>query len=173
METKKIQYPYLPEGRDFMYVSEDNSYMREAKRVAFERATDRRYLAGAVIVLNGNIVGRGALRSRIKNKRLIKLHRGGWCVRRIFRVKTGEKYWLCPGCCAPRNHSEPTAIRNAQRAEGNTIGADLYLWGHWWCCKDCWDAMISAGIKNVYLLEDSEILFNKGHPDNVIGRQFE
>jgi hypothetical protein len=33
--------------------------------------------------------------------------------------------------------------------------------------------MIAAGIRDVYLMEGSERLFNKAHPDNVIGRQFE
>jgi deoxycytidylate deaminase len=39
-------------------------------------------------------------------------------------------------------------------------GADLYLYGHWWCCESCWKAMIAAKIRNVYLLENSENLFN-------------
>src|SRR3989344_441935 len=54
-----------------------------------------------------------------------------------------------------------------------TIGADLYLWGHWWACQPCWNAIIEAGIENVYLLKDSERLFNKASPDNIIGRQFD
>jgi hypothetical protein len=32
--------------------------------------------------------------------------------------------------------------------------------------------MEKAGIKNVFLLENSEVLFNKEHPDNVVGKQF-
>jgi hypothetical protein len=38
---------------------------------------------------------------------------------------------------------------------------DLYLWGHWWCCKLCWDKMIEVGIKNVYLMEGVDKLFKK------------
>lgn len=53
------------------------------------------------------------------------------------------------------------------------ISTDLYLWGHWWFCEPCWNAMIEAGIRDVYLLENSEVLFNKAHPENIIGRQFE
>jgi hypothetical protein len=33
--------------------------------------------------------------------------------------------------------------------------------------------MITAGIRDVYLLEGSEILFDKNDPGNIIGRQFE
>ena len=32
--------------------------------------------------------------------------------------------------------------------------------------------MIKAGIKNVFVIRDSEILFNKEHPDSIVGRQF-
>jgi deoxycytidylate deaminase len=173
METTTIKYPYLPEGRTILYVPENNPYIVEAKKVAFEQATDRRYIAGAVIAQDGKIIGRGALHSGVKNKKLIELHQKGWCIRRTFKIKSGQKYWLCPGCAAPKNHSEPTAIRNAKKNGYETKGADLYLWGHWWFCKDCWDAMISAGIKNVYLMEDSENLFNLDSPKNIIGHQFE
>jgi deoxycytidylate deaminase len=47
------------------------------------------------------------------------------------------------------------------------------MWGHWWCCKPCWDNMIAAGIKNVYVIEGSEILFNKKDSSNIIGHQFD
>jgi len=33
--------------------------------------------------------------------------------------------------------------------------------------------MIEAGIGDVYLLEGSEALFNKNHPQNIVGKQFE
>lgn len=172
METKNIQYPYLPKGRTILYVPANNPFILEAKKVAFEQATDRRYVAGAVVVSNGKVIGRGALHSKIKNKKLIQLHQDGWCIRRMLKIKSGEKYWLCPGCAAPRNHSEPTAIRNARKTGHDTKGADLYLWGHWWFCKDCWNVMIAAGIKNVYLMENSEVLFNLDNPNNIIGKQF-
>mgnify|MGYP001597820658 FL=1 len=170
---KNIEYPYLPEEGTILYAPEDDPNIIEAKKVAFKQATDRRYIAGAVVVLNGKIIGRGALRSRIKNEKLIQLHQDGWCIRRMLKIKSGQKYWLCPGCAAPRNHSEPTAIRDAKKNGCDTQGANLYLWGHWWFCKDCWDAMISAGIRDVYLMENSENLFNLDSSNNIIGKQFE
>jgi len=33
--------------------------------------------------------------------------------------------------------------------------------------------MKEAGIRSVYLLEDSEKLFNKDHPENIVGKQFD
>jgi len=44
---------------------------------------------------------------------------------------------------------------------------DLYLWGHWWCCESCWNKMIEINIRNIYLLKDSEILFNTNNSKNI------
>jgi deoxycytidylate deaminase len=89
-----------------------------------------------------------------------------------MNMPTGQGYELCEGC-DPKFHSEPSAIRDAQAKGKDTNGADLYMWGHWWCCEYCWNSIISAGIKNVYDLENSEILFNKSDPNNILGKQFE
>jgi hypothetical protein len=48
--------------------------------------------------------------------------------------------------------------------------ADLYLWGHWWCCESCWTAILGAGINKVYLEEGSEVNFNREHSDHTIGQ---
>jgi hypothetical protein len=32
--------------------------------------------------------------------------------------------------------------------------------------------MIAAGISKIYLLNDSEKLFNPGSPENILGKQF-
>jgi hypothetical protein len=50
---------------------------------------------------------------------------------------------------------------------------DLYLWGHWWACKDCWGKMLEIPIHNVYLMEGSEVFFNERDPKNIIGHQFD
>jgi 2'-deoxynucleoside 5'-phosphate N-hydrolase len=51
-------------------------------------------------------------------------------------------------------------VRRAHEKGIDLNGADIYLYGHWWACQKCWDTMIAAGIRNVYLLKDSETLFN-------------
>ena len=86
-DQKNIKYPYLPEGRTILYVPEDNIYIQEAKKFSFEHATDRRYPSGALIVLGGEVVGRGALCARLKSKKLIKLHQDGWCIRKMLKIK--------------------------------------------------------------------------------------
>lgn len=160
-EKKEIEYPYIPEGKMIKYVPEDNSYMQIAKGTAIQESLDEHHINASVIVKNGSIVAKGANGSTY--------HDNNECERRRLGVPTGEGYELCEGC-HPKNHSEQTAIRNAQENNIATEGADLYLWGHWWCCKPCWDAMIDAGINQVYLMEGSEVSFS---PRNERGQYLE
>ena len=155
------RYPYLPEGREIKYVPISNPFMAEAKRVMLEQSTDRGHPTGAVVVKNDTIIGLKANKSALKNTLLINFHKKTFCIRRLLKIKTGTRYWLCPGCATPSMHAEQQAAREAQRKSGDISGSDLYLWGHWWCCKPCWDAMIAAGIRDVYLVDDAEQLFKK------------
>ena len=164
--TRKSKYecPYVPEGRVVLYVPDTNIFMIEAKEYALKYCTKIRQPCAAVIIQNENVVGVGSIGNNPK-------HSVG-CERELFNMPTGVGYEICEGC-DPKFHSEISAIRDAL-SKGNDIkNADLYLWGHWWCCKDCWQTMIKAGIKDVYLLENSEILFNKKDPNNIIGHQFD
>ena len=161
---KTIAYPYLPEGRNFLYVGEDNPYMQEAKKYALANSLDDMLKTGSIIVKDGKVIGRGANGS--------DYHKTHECERVKQGIPTGQGYELCEGC-HPKNHGEPKAIKEARESGEDPSGADVYLWGHWWCCQSCWKAMINAGIKNVYLLEGSEVFFNNKNPNNILGRQFE
>ena len=163
METKNIKYPYLPEGRSILYVSGDNEYMAMAREYAKKYKSNLTQPGGAVVVKSDEVLGIGSIGNN-------EAHIAG-CIRVKMNMPTGQGYELCEGC-SPMFHSEPSAIRDANKNGKDTNGADLYLWGHWWCCQDCWNSMIEAGIKNVYLLEGSEELFNKASPNNILGRQF-
>lgn len=164
METKNIKYPYLPEGRTILYVPDTNKFMARARDLAKKYRSNLVQPGGAVVVKNSEIIGEGSIGNN-------PAHLLG-CVRIKMNMPTGQGYDLCEGC-NPKFHSEPSAIRDAKEKGNDTQDADLYLWGHWWCCEPCWNAMIAAGIKNVYLLENSGVLFNKENPANIIGRQFE
>lgn len=153
---RKIEYPYLPEGRTILYVPEENKYMQAAKEVALRESTDRKTSTGVVIVNErGEIVASAANQSALKNKFLLDTH-SKWCIRKNCNIPSGQKYWMCPGCASAKYHAESYATKKAKKAGVNISGCDLYLWGHWWACKDCWDAMIKAGIKNVYLMEGTQ-----------------
>ncbi len=157
-----IAYPYIPAGKTILYVGEDNKLMAAAKE--FARANNTvKHIGGAVIVKNGRIIGRGSNGAGY--------HKAHGCMREKMNVPTGTRYDLCKGC-SYEFHSEASAIRDAKESGEDTRGSDLYLWGHWWACEPCWKAMAEAGIAHVYLLEGSERLFNKNHPDNIIDRQF-
>lgn len=163
MESK-ISYPYLPEERLIKYVPSHDTYMIVARILAQVNSLDKTMPGAAVVAKDRHIIGMGANGS--------EYHKTHQCQRVLLGCKSGEGYDLCEGC-HPKNHSEAKAITSAKNQGFKTGGADLYLWGHWWCCKDCWDRMTEAEIMNVYLLENSEMLFNKEHPENIVGKQFE
>lgn len=158
-----INYPYLPKGRTIEYIPADHPFMVMAKQFSRDHSIDKSMPTGSVIVKDGVVIGIGANGS--------DYHDNNECVRVRQGIPTGQGYELCEGC-HPKNHSESRAIADAEKNNKATAGGDLYLWGHWWCCKPCWDSMIKAEIRNVYVMEDSEKLFNREHPDNIVGRQF-
>jgi len=166
METmkKNIIYPYLPAGRTIFYVPESNEYMLMAKEYARVHSLDKEMPNTSILVKDGVVIGKGANGS--------SYHETNGCERVKKNIPTGQGYELCEGC-HPKNHGESKAIQNAKDLGNNTTGADLYMWGHWWCCEPCWNNMISAGINDVYLLEGSEKLFNKSNPENIVGHQFD
>lgn len=159
-----ILYPYLPRGREFHYVDEKNEYMYFARDCAIRHSLDPSMPCASVIVKDRMVFGFGANGSAY--------HAQYGCKRVRLGVKTGEGYELCEGC-HPKNHSEAKAIEHAASGGHDFFNADLYLWGHWWCCRACWDRMLAAGIARVFLLEGSHILFNKEHPANIVGKQFD
>lgn len=173
METKNIKYPYLPKGKLIKYVDESNQYMARAKEMA-RTSNDQSFPTGAVIVCDGQILVEVFNKTYLSNLFLKNFHKK-YCLRRILGIPSGQKYWACPGCASPKNHSEYRAIMALEKKFPQKINSnlDLYLWGHWWCCKNCWDVMISAGIKNIYLLQGSEILLDINNPNNIMGHQFD
>lgn len=157
MAQKKIEYPYLPEGHIIKYVGEENSYMQMAKKIAMLKSLDKAQPTASIIVNSGKVIGSGANGS--------DYHLYNECERVKRKIPTGQGYEYCEGC-HPKNHSEQKAINDAMGNGKNLGGALLYLWGHWWCCESCWDAIIKAGVAEVYLLEGSEEFFNKAHSTN-------
>lgn len=135
--------------------------MSVAKEVALTQSTDKKISTGVVIVdENGEILAGAANQSALKNKFLLDTHKN-WCIRKLFGIPSGQKYWLCPGCASHKNHGEYRAVRDLEKKIPQKVNSnlDLYLWGHWWCCKPCWDKMITVGVRNVYLMERVDKLF--------------
>ena len=160
MYISSKSYPYLPVGREIKYLPESDPFLQLAKKVR-ESSTDDNHSTGAIVVKNGQVLGQGANQSALKSKKLREFHIKYFCVRRFFKIPSGQKYWLCPGCANFGSHAEAKAIKDAVKKNNGINGADLYLYGHWWCCKPCWDKMILAGIKNVYLAEGATEKFSR------------
>lgn len=165
MGKNQVKYPYIPEGETILYVDEHDKFMKAAKQHAKKHSLDKHMPTGSVIVLNGEIIGRGANGSDYHDK--------FGCERVRRGIPTGQRYDLCEGC-HPKNHSEPRAIEDALHKHDikDLDKAELYLWGHWWACEPCWNAIQAAGIKKVFLMENSHQLYNKDHPKNIVGKQF-
>lgn len=159
VDANQKKYPYLPEGRAFFYVSLENPFMALAKEAHF-KSDDLKNPTGAVIVKDGKIIASASNKNFLNNKFLIKLHKK-FCIRRFLRIPTGKFYGLCFGCTGYHAHAERRVVDQALKKNIDIKGADLYLYGHWWCCKSCWDSMISAGIKNVYLLQGASEIFKR------------
>lgn len=138
--------PYLPEGRSVSYVDVNHPHMAAAKKMSLQ-SNGCRWKNGSVIVLNNNVIAQGANCIEVANRPM-------YCAREVLECKSGEGYDHCPTCVG--SHAERSALQNAQECGVVVAGADLYLYGHWWCCKPCWDEMIQAGIKDVYLLSEAQ-----------------
>lgn len=142
-----IVYPYLPSGREILYVPEDDVCMFIAKEASVASGCVKQPTGAAVVGWN-SVIGVGSNAGR----RVEECPRWG--------SPTGENYGPCKTVCRQESHAEVSALRDALNKGHMVSGADLYLYGHWWCCKDCWDKMIAAGIRRVYLAERSWEIFN-------------
>jgi dCTP deaminase len=145
--VEKVKYPYIPKGKEILYIGEDNVFMQEAKKI-LDKSGCVKHPTAAVVVKEEKIIGRGSN----SGKKVLECPR--------WDSKTGTNYGPCKEICEQDGHSEVTSINDAIKNGEETRGADLYLYGHWWCCENCWNKITESEIRNVYLLENSENLFN-------------
>lgn len=149
MALTVIKYPYLPAGREYLYVGLDNPFMQAARQATMSHGC-RKHATGAVAVRDNTIIASGSNAGIYVTV----------CPRVYKGYGTGEGYRYCTDYCEQTGHAEVMVCKNAAAKGVDLNGADVYLYGHWWACQKCWDTMIAAGIRNVYLLKDSEIMFN-------------
>ncbi|KKU19663.1 MAG: hypothetical protein UX29_C0001G0046 [Parcubacteria group bacterium GW2011_GWA2_46_10] len=57
--SPKINYPYIPEGREIKYVPDDNPFMRLAENLRNTQSTDGVHPTGAVVVFRNEVIGTG------------------------------------------------------------------------------------------------------------------
>ncbi|MES2986230.1 MAG: hypothetical protein V4686_03870 [Patescibacteria group bacterium] len=166
-----------PSGKDFpeynnplnipiSYVPLSNPFMQAAYQYAKKKhatkgltpAVKKMTITSATIVKDGKIIGQGC-------------NGNGWhqdnntCVRVEKNMPTGVGYDECQGCHSD-HHAERSAFLNTTE---DATGADLYLYGHWWICTPCWNAITEKKINHIYLLENAENLFDRNSSESIIG----
>jgi dTMP kinase len=148
------------------YVGLDNPFMQAAYQYAKKKHATKGLsgpvkkmgITSATLVKNGKIIGQGC-------------NGNGWhqehnrCVRVEKNMPTGVGYEECPGCQSD-HHGERSAFLNATE---DATSADLYMYGHWWICTPCWNAITEHKINHIYILENADTLFDRTQPGSIIG----
>jgi deoxycytidylate deaminase len=145
-----MEYPYLPKGRTLILIKSENRFMCEATKL-LESSGCRKQPTAAVVVIKGRIVGKGSNAGKLVDV----------CPRVVANCLTGTGYEFCKSVCEQVGHAEVVAIKDALSRGEDLRGASLYLDGHWWACKSCWDEILKAGISRVYVRRDSVELYKK------------
>lgn len=147
-------YPYMPPDRHLKYVPHDHEHMNAASGAREQKSGDPLYPVGIAIVRDGEVLvtaGNG-------------FNRGSGvvhvCPRVVLECPSGTGYELCALHDAP-GHAEQMAVKAAGEQGINIRGADAYMYGHWWACEPCWNALIAAGIKDLYVTDDADIRFHR------------
>jgi deoxycytidylate deaminase len=155
-----IEYPYMPEGQTLKYASVDDPFMRAAAQAREECAGDPLYPVGIVLVKDGEVVARAG---NGFNRGPGQVH---VCPRIVLECPSGTGYELCTLHDAP-GHSEPMLVAQAKKLGIDPSGADAYMYGHWWACEPCWNALIEAGVRDLYVTDDAHERFSR---DKVYGQ---
>jgi deoxycytidylate deaminase len=165
-------YPFLPQNIELRFTNANHPMMLRAKEWARLHSLDKHAPNASVIVKDGVEIAIGANGSNFHQQpKNIAVYGPKGCRRVYIGAKTGEQYEECDGC-HPKNHGEPRALADAAARGIDVHGAEVYMWGHWWCCKWCCEKMEAAGITAVYVLDNADILFNSKDPNNILGKQF-
>lgn len=154
VEGPNIEYPYLPEGKKLKYVAHDHPFMLEAKMARETLSGDPVYPVGAVAVRDGQVLVRAG------NGYNLGAHNVHICPRIVHESPSGQGYDLCT-FHVPEGHAEQMTVKAAQEQGIDLTGADLYMYGHWWACESCWNKVLAAGIKDIYVTVDAHERFHR------------
>lgn len=149
-----ITYPYLPPNRQFKFVPLSDPHMMAAEVARRECAGDSLWPIGIVLVRNGEVLARAG---NGFNRGSASKH---ICPRVVLDCPSGIGYDLCT-LHDSTGHAEPMLMQVAIEQGIDPTGSDVYMFGHWWCCEPCWKAMIDAGVRDVYVLDDAHERFSR------------
>lgn len=142
------------------FVSETHPLMQASKKAGVEYSLTPNYPIGIVAAIDDKvIVAAGNGNGYHESNQETEGHLNG-CKRMFIsqervknggeKIKPGQEFDLCPGCHTDF-HAESNLIRKAAEKGINLGGADVYMYGHYWCCGPCWEKMDKAGIRKVFL----------------------
>lgn len=182
---KNIKYPYIPEDRIIKYVNKDNQYMKEASLMmeqggCFIQKTGAVIVLDNKIIGKGNNASK-TLDHCPRRKKGSKTGEDYYLCKEVCgqfghaesnaiynTVKSlgieKEKIKELENLINLAYYNKDTDLEELENKIvkfTKTINlekikkADLYLDGHWWCCKACWIFMNAFSIKDVYLRDDS------------------
>jgi deoxycytidylate deaminase len=161
---------YFQRKDHYNVVKEDDRFMQRAKEAAIKYSLTPVFPIGIVAVKNNQVLAEAGNGNGYHEKNFeTPGHRKG-CVRRflnderekegIAKFKGGEGFGLCPGCHTD-SHAEANLTRNAKEKNIDLEDSDIFMYGHFWCCKPCWEKLLAVGVKNVYIVENAENFANK------------
>ncbi|NQV88870.1 MAG: hypothetical protein HQ488_00915 [Parcubacteria group bacterium] len=153
MMNPNIEYPYMPTGRHIKYVPHDHVFMQAAAQAREECAGDPSYPVGAVLVKDGEVVARAG--NGFNRGKQVHV-----CPRIVLECPTGTGYDLCD-LHLSEGHSEPSLMKVALEEGIDPTGCDVYMYGHWWACEPCWQALIDSGVRDLYVTEDAHDRFSR------------
>jgi len=144
----------------YRYVSIKNKWIEEAyneaKKLYNHKKWNLKTTPVAVIVKNDKFISLG-ISANGKHPLLGKCDRLG---------KSGTDYDKCEHC-AHDQHAERFALNKVPHED--LKGAEIYLYGHYKMCDECIKELQKRGIYHYYLLENSEVLFDRHNKDTVLG----
>lgn len=143
-----IRHPYLSKKYSVNY--DENEFLDTTKDIWENAAYDRIHPTATIIVSNNEIIGKAG------NGLDGIMHTVNDCERKKLNMPTGQGYHLCDGTHLTKNHSESKAVRKIKETDNDNLldGSTAYMYGHWWSCKDCSDAMEKAGVKKLFLSKE-------------------
>lgn len=144
--------PFTPDAARgvYEYVNLDNPWMQRAREVRSGLGRGCNWSVGAVLVRDDEELSVGGNNEEVTEQPL-------FCVRRVLGCTSGVDYHLCDLCSG--SHAEQSALKKARQNNIDVSGATVYLYGHWWGCKSCWDELVQAGVSRMCLVERATELF--------------
>lgn len=134
-----VELGYAPDDHQWFTVLED--LMTNPASPYYGTRCLKRPVA-AVIVSGDEVLGLGA---NLRDGTQMQL----CCPREFEGCKSGEGYEFCAEVCGQVAHAEIAAMSDLKFPM--PAEAEMFVWGHCYCCDQCVEAAMKIGIKSIWL----------------------